>query len=564
MSLIDAIRDLISKKGISVVDTKQFVNVLDDVGAFKNEPAASKKVMKGLLDSGFGAIVVKYSKEKDNNWQNIVRKIVNDYAAKSGYRDELINGIAASILFSADIISELPKTESSVSSQQQIAKPTNHQIKDPKELMYALKQEYISALKELITIKSDEFGFNYGFFTTEANTKLYVIESKIKLVATELDDRDIDRWIYNEKTKVEEQNRPSSADVNRALNDIMANLIQEHKAIMEKGYVVEDDEFGLKSAHFISKAVSELLNVEKKIVAIGKRKNEDKQSWIDKTKSDFLAYKSSPVAARNGVLDKLKNEYQSRLRTLDKETKNGELDFSDSELNDIRRRLINLGTLLNQNMITWCDSENKRVAEERAKRLAKRKKRNVIIGSIAGLAILIGGGNVISYTSSEDARATYEATMASANDEFSKGDYAAAITLFQKAENEYDASYSSSSYKKEAHSKAAEVSDKVIADWVNQVTPLLDSNRPAKAKLLTNELPTNLVLEGNSEETYKNITQKIDNLLSERTTSIVEQLLNDIYVNGGKLSESSRQELNEMIEVVPDNYWLNFIKEKSK
>ena len=77
-------------------------------------------------------------------------------------------------------------------------------------------------------------------------------------------------------------------------------------------------------------------------------------------------------------------------------------------------------------------------------------------------------------------------------------------------------------------------------------------------------LPANLVLEGSSEDTYKNITQQIDNSLSARTSAIVDQLLNEIYANNGKLSESSRQELNEMIEVIPDNYWLNFIKEKSK
>lgn len=106
MNLIDAIKDLISKKGISVVDTKQFVNVLDDVGAFKNEPAASKKVMKGLMDSGFGALVLQYSKKKESNWQNVVRKAVADYASKSGYKDELINNIAAAILYSAGVISE--------------------------------------------------------------------------------------------------------------------------------------------------------------------------------------------------------------------------------------------------------------------------------------------------------------------------------------------------------------------------------------------------------------------------------------------------------------------------
>jgi len=564
MSLIDAIRDLISKKGISVVDTKQFVNVLDDVGAFKNEPAASKKVMKGLMDSGFGALVLQYSKKKDSNWQNVVRKAIADYASKSGYKDELINNIAAAILYSAGIISELPKTEAASESRSSVANPSKNQIKDPKELMYALKKEYVSALKELLIIKSDEFGFNYGFFSTEANTKLYVIESKIKLVARELDDRDIDRWLYNERQKVLDQNRPSTSDVNRALNDIMSNLIREYKAEMEKGCSIEDDEFGLKSACFYPNVVSDLLAIEKKILAIGKRKNEDKQSWIDKTKSDFLASKSSPISARIGVLDQLKNEYLTRLNSLDKETKTGEIDFSDSELSEIRRKLINLGTLLNQNMVIWCDSENNRVTEERDKKFSKRKKRNIILSSAAGLALIIGGGNLISYTSSSEARATYEATMTSGNTEMSKGNYAAAITLFQKAENEYDASYSSSTYKKEAHSKAAEASDKVIAEWVNQVTPLIKEDRPAKAKLLTLALPTNLVLEGSSEDTYKNITQQIDNSLSARTSAIVDQLLNEIYTNNGQLSESSKQELDEMIEVISDNYWLNFIKEKSK
>lgn len=272
MNLIDAIKYLISKKGISIVDTKQFVNVLDDVGAFKNEPAASKKVMKGLMDSGFGALVLQYSKKKDSNWQNVVRKAIADYASKSGYKDELINNIAAAILYSAGIISELPKTEAASASRSSVVNPSKNQIKDPKELMYALKKEYVSALKELLIIKSDEFGFNYGFFSTEANTKLYVIESKIKLVARELDDRDIERWLYNERQKVLDQNRPNTSDVNRAINDIMSNLIREYRAEMEKGCSIEDDEFGLKSACFYPNVVSDLLAIEKKILAIGKRK----------------------------------------------------------------------------------------------------------------------------------------------------------------------------------------------------------------------------------------------------------------------------------------------------
>ncbi len=94
--------------------------------------------------------------------------------------------------------------------------------------------------------------------------------------------------------------------------------------------------------------------------------------------------------------------------------------------------------------------------------------------------------------------------------------------------------------------------------------PLLQSKKVAQAKLLTLALPANLVLEGNSEQTFKSLSEQIDNDLAIRTSEIVDELLNDIYTHQGKLSESGKSELDEMIKVVPDNYWLNFIKEKAK
>ncbi len=48
MSLTAAIKDLFSREGIAIIGKRQFVNVLDDEGAFKNEPPASKKGMKML------------------------------------------------------------------------------------------------------------------------------------------------------------------------------------------------------------------------------------------------------------------------------------------------------------------------------------------------------------------------------------------------------------------------------------------------------------------------------------------------------------------------------------
>lgn len=561
MELSNAIKDIIDRFGTKVLPTRQFVNLLDDIGGFKDEPAASKKVMKGLLDSGFGELLYKLAEKRDGNWQNSVRKCVGDYAAKSGYKDELINKIAAQLLYSVGLIDELPKMDNSVQNRPTTPK---HRIKDPKELLYALKQEYITALSELLTFTTDEYGHKYGYYSTEANTRLYVIDSKIRLIAKEVGESNIDSWLTVEKSKVEQKNRPTPAQLKQALDDLMSTLERDYKALMEKGHIIEDDEFGLKSAKFAPNVVSDLRSIEKKIIIIGNKRKEDRQSWIDKTKSDFLASKSSPTSARNGVLDQLKNDYLSRLSELDYTIKSGEIDFSDTVLKDTRRKLINLGSLLGKNMEQWCDIENDKLSKERELRASKRKKRNTIVSAVAGVALLIGGWQGISYTSSADAREAYEITMASANAELEHGNYVAALDLFQKAENDYDASYLSSSYKAEAHAKAVETSDKIIANWEEKVRPLLQSKKVAQAKTLTLALPANLVLDGNSEQVFKSLSEQIDTDLATRTTEIVDELLNDIYTHQGKLSEAGKSELDEMIKVVPDNYWLNFIKEKAK
>ncbi len=560
MELSDAIKEVISRFGFDMLQKKQFVNLLDDIGAFKEEPIASKKVMKGLLDSGFGELLYKFADKKDGNWQNSVRKCVVDYAAKSGFKDELINKITAQLLYGVGLINELPKMESRPTTY---SSKSSIRMKDPKELLFALKQEYLSALSEFLTITTDEYGHRFGYYTTEANTHLYIIESKIRLIAKEIGDANIASWLEVEKRKIENKNRPSLVQISQALDDLMFTLERDFKSLMEHGYVVENDEFGLKSAQFAPNVISDLKAIESKIIVIGNKRKENRQAWIDKTKRDFLASKSSPKSERIHVLDKLEQEYIKRLDELDKKTKSGILNFSDNILADLSLKIKNLGQILGEKD-SWCEDENEKITLIRQNRFAKRKKRNTIIGAVAGVALLIGGWQGISYTSSADDRADYETTMVSANAEFAKGNYTSALGLFQKAENDYNASYSSLSYKGEAHAKAVEASNHIISDWEGKVRPLLQSKKVAEAKLLTTALPSNLVLEGNSEQTFKSLSEQVDKDLAIRSTEIVDELLNDIYTHQGRLSESGKRELDEMIKVIPDNYWLNFIKEKAK
>lgn len=558
MILHECIKDLISSSGVEIVRKRQFVNILDDMGAFKQEAGASKRVLKGLLQSGFADVLCAITDTADDSWRNKVSKCTTQYAATSGYQEELIGRMADHLLYGAGVIAELPVREK--------PHPRNeHQpISDPRELMFSLKQEYSRALVDLMTMTTDEFGHKVGFYTSEAETALYILASKLRLTAMQTHENGIDEWIERERIAIEERHRPTKAQIRKALEATLASLQRQYDSLMEKSVTITDDEFGLKSAAFGGSSADDMLQTEGRILTIGQRLNHDMQQWIVTRKSDFLASKSSPVSARAGRLDTLKNEYRQRLWTLTRGGGKKVIDLSDTELRDLRRKLVNLGSLLGDDMGLWCDEEIKRVASARGAIAAKRRKRNLIIGVASAAALVIGGGFTISYTSSADARAHYEITMSTAGDEYSKGNYAAALALYEKAADEYDAAYSSTSYKAAAHDKAAAATDKIIASWQEEVTSLLSQDRVAKAKTLTLALPKNLVLRGESETQYKTLSAKIDAELERHIAVMIDELTTDIYVNQGHLSPQGRKKLDELAEVAPDNYWLNFIKNKSK
>lgn len=561
MKLYEAIKELVAKSGVDIISTKQFVNILDDVGAFKEEPAASKKVMRGLLGDGFGEQLIHISERKEGNWQNSIRKSINDYAVRSGYKDELINGIASQMLYALGVVDEMPQGAVRQSLRENKHEATR--IDDPKMLLYALKREYISALADLMTYTTDEFGYEYGYYSTDANTRLYVISSKIKLIAKEVGDSNADAWLIQERTKIESKSRPTTAQIEKALNDLMISLEAQYKAIMEKSVVVEDDEFGLKSATFSPQSTSDVSEIERKIIIIGNRRNEDRRDWITKTKKAFLASKSSPISARKSIVEQLKKEYGNRLSQLDKNIKAGEIDFSDSVLIELRHKLIYLGDIVGSDMDKWCNSENEKLIAERNARYVKIKRRNKIISIAASTVLFIGGYNGASYISSSDARTAYETTMSSADKELADGNYAVALELYQQAATDYN-SYHSSKYKSNAHSQAAIASDRIVADWMDKVNPMLQSGQVTQAKALSLALPQNLVLDGTSAEIHKALTEQIDNEFSNKTKKIVDELLNDIYTHRGKLSDAGKKELEAMIAIMPDDYWLNMIMEKQK
>ncbi|MDE6010513.1 MAG: hypothetical protein K2F87_03565, partial [Muribaculaceae bacterium] len=69
MQLSNAINQVIRQFGRKALPTPGFVNIVADLGGFRDTPPASKKVMRGLLESGFGELLYRLSGERPDNWQ---------------------------------------------------------------------------------------------------------------------------------------------------------------------------------------------------------------------------------------------------------------------------------------------------------------------------------------------------------------------------------------------------------------------------------------------------------------------------------------------------------------
>ncbi|MCH5242879.1 MAG: hypothetical protein J1F67_10760 [Muribaculaceae bacterium] len=563
MKLNEAVREIIGLFGIGIMSDTKFSNLLDDKGGFKETPMASKKILRGLISSGFGSIVIDISNNKDSGWQNRIRKGINDFTTTSGFSEDLVNQLVSELLIGAGIIGEAPVSTQSL----QQGSPRNKPVKsvDYKELLSVLQEDYKKSLTELITITKDEFGFNYGYFDYHARTQLYIIESKILILGKELNLEGLDKWITKQKQQIEGTNRPTKVETQSALDKLIINLEDEFKNMMSKNFIVEDDEFGLKSARFTKDAEKELSGIEFKLLKLSKRKNEDKKTWIEKTRKDFLSSESSPSAIRIAVLDNLKKEYDNRLRVLDTQTKNGILDLlSDKDLNDIEGKIIRLSNLVNFDGSQWCKNQREKIITERDNRLSKAKKRKKIINIAAAFLLAGGSATGITFLASSEDRNHFESTMALGQKAEESGNYEEALNYYSKAEREYNAFYGSSSYKGEAHGKAVEISDRVFKKWQREVNTLLDNNEFVRAKKLTDALPQNLVLSDSDTEIFKSINEKMEAGLISQSNELINELSNDIYQNKGTLSANGKTKLKEMIEVVSDNYWLNFINDKVK
>lgn len=135
------------------------------------------------------------------------------------------------------------------------------------------------------------------------------------------------------------------------------------------------------------------------------------------------------------------------------------------------------------------------------------------------------------------------------------GDYDNAVESYKEAYNGYNA-LNSGSYKEEALSRIGEVTEMLLKEGKTDNKSLRQAYQ-----ILQSEMQLNL--EKEDKERLQEKIEEVETIITEKTDNGRNTLITDISANNGVLDENGKKLLKELLELSPNDYWLNFIKNKS-
>ena len=135
------------------------------------------------------------------------------------------------------------------------------------------------------------------------------------------------------------------------------------------------------------------------------------------------------------------------------------------------------------------------------------------------------------------------------------GDYDNAIESYKEAYNGYNA-LNSGSYKEEALGKIDEVTEMLLKDSKTDNKSLLQAYH-----ILQSEMQLNL--EKKDKERLQAKLEEVETIITEKVDNGRNTLITSLSAKNGALDDNSKMLLLELLELSPNDYWLNFIKKKS-
>ena len=350
------------------------------------------------------------------------------------------------------------------------------------------------------------------------------------------------------------------------LADQLASLQKQYLDLLDRLATLPQNVYKDAPGYYSTDALNKLYAVEIKIAVIINETNSTVSlDWCtDKRKEKLEYFKKQKADAVAKGLGQLKTKYQTLLASRLIVPKklgvkrsgyyddNGEKELSSVE-DDIKLNYYNMSKPYDD----WCEKEkNDYLAKYRVDNKSVALQLFAKIGIPA--AVVVGAsGTGISYMSSASAIEQFEHTISLGEQQATAGEYGKALQLFSDAKNNYTASFRASHYQ--------DIADEHISASVNEATQssvkMVEGGKLMGASTLLSSLPQKIIAENQQySEQYNSAKSALDKAINDG----LDNLISDISSNHGKLNAISKQKLNELLKINPNDYWLNFIKNKEK
>ena len=234
-----------------------------------------------------------------------------------------------------------------------------------------------------------------------------------------------------------------------------------------------------------------------------------------------------------------------------------------SELWVVEHKIDILSTALGKDNSSWCKTEKDKVLAQ------YQKTKSSQFGAVALKVVLpffiacIGLVEGIMYLASIKELKEYNSYMSLGEAALAKGEYAEAIDAFTAAGLEYDGVFASDSKKKAATENLTKALTPLFNEMVDNTRNLTRNGKFADAREELKKMDQYAVSDA-MRSSLNNEKTILEDVITKAVSDGKNTMLMVISTKGRKLDTQSRETLEELLKVVPDDYWLNFVLNKSK
>lgn len=207
--LHEAIRDIITQQGKSVIKDVRLVNILSDTVSFDDLPAA-KAILRDILRSGYGGKLFELG-DSGNGWRLKVKSFTTELAKDHGYRTDIVEYLFNCIAYGMGWINRVDDfapnaSEETIHADSKASKETldlNAELKKAKDL-------YLHTLEEGIEIPTK----GSGYYPAMVVNQLDFLKEKIKMLSDALH-TDNTQWCIDKRQEMLNRYHKDTAGLKR-------------------------------------------------------------------------------------------------------------------------------------------------------------------------------------------------------------------------------------------------------------------------------------------------------------------------------------------------------------